>query len=431
LTGALVVFLVTYGLIAARRLELLRVSRPAAVWAGAAVCVLTGILTPQQAYASINGDTLVLLVGMMVLAAHLDHAGFFEWGLAQALRVGSTPSRFLTVLVFSAGILSALLVNDAVAFLMAPLLVPAVRRLHLHPAAYLMALMTSANLGSVMTFLGSPTMMIVGSLSGLGFRHYALAMAPLGLFMLFLNRMLLPLFYPMTAKQTASAAQQARWLDAPFDDADELPSNMLHTWTPHLRPTLLTQCGISLGLAFVGFFLGWNVAWTALAAAAALLLVAGWAPRTAFKQVDWQLLLYVAGLFVVVGAVREAGASEVMRDVLEPWLGQQSQRQGWAFTALTVVGTNLFGNIPFVLVASDWLPDLVPGPRGWLLLAMASSFAGNLFVSSSMVNILVRDRAHGAGHVGFAQHMRYGIVITVLGAVIGTGWILTLGRLVE
>ena len=131
MTGALIIFLLTYIFIGGRRLGILKISRPAAAWAGASACVLLGVITPDQAYASIDGDTLVLLVGMMVLAAHLDHAGFFEWGVAQALRLAPTPGRFLTILVFSAGILSALLVNDAVCYLMAPLLVPIIRRLRL------------------------------------------------------------------------------------------------------------------------------------------------------------------------------------------------------------------------------------------------------------------------------------------------------------
>jgi Na+/H+ antiporter NhaD/arsenite permease-like protein len=426
MTGALVIFLITYGIIAARRLGLLRLSRPAAVWAGAGVCVLTGLLTPAQAYASIDGDTLVLLVAMMVFAAHLDHAGFFEWGAALALRVASTPSRFLTALVFSSGILSALLVNDAVVFLMAPLLVPIVRRLGLSPPLFLMALMTSANLGSVMTFVGSPQMMIVGSLSDMGFSRWFLAMAPLGIFMLFLNRILLPLFYPMTLAPTTSALNQAEWLDSPFDDADELPTGFRHTWAARIRPPLLLRCGIGLLLAYASFFAGLNVAWSALAAAALLLLVAGWAPRAAFKQVDWQLLLFVSGLFVVVGAVRTAGASHAMLDALHPWLGQESHRQAWGFALLTLLGANLVGNLPFVLVASDWLGELLPGHRGWFLLAMASSFAGNLFVTGSMVNVLVRDRARSIGHVGFAQHMRYGVVITLLSTAIGTAWVLLL-----
>jgi Na+/H+ antiporter NhaD/arsenite permease-like protein len=244
--------------------------------------------------------------------------------------------------------------------------------------------------------------------------------------MLFLNRMLLPLFFPMTVARTPSAMNQAEWLDSPFDDADELPSGFRHTWAARIHPPLLVRCGLSLLLAYVGFFTGLNVAWMALAAAALLLLVAGWAPRAAFKEVDWQLLLFVAGLFVVVGAVRTAGASHVMLDVLQPWLGEESHRQAWGFALLTMLGSNLVGNLPFLLVASDWLGDLLPGQRGWFLLAMASSFSGNLFVTSSMVNVLVRDRARSIGHVGFAQHMRYGLVITLLSTAIGTAWVLFL-----
>ena len=127
MAGALVIFAFTYALITARRLGFLAVSRPAAALAGAAACVLFGILTPSEAYASIDGDTLALLLGMMILAAHLDHAGFFEWGASITLRTVRRPEHLLTIVVFSVGILSAFLVNDVVCFLMTPVIVRVIR----------------------------------------------------------------------------------------------------------------------------------------------------------------------------------------------------------------------------------------------------------------------------------------------------------------
>ncbi|MFQ5599916.1 MAG: SLC13 family permease [Candidatus Krumholzibacteriia bacterium] len=428
MVGAIIVFALTYLLVAGRRLGVLRVSRPAAAAAGGAACVLTGVLTPEQAYASIDGDTIVLLISMMILAAHLDHAGFFEWGAAVALRATRSPQRLLTVVVFSAGILSAFLVNDAVCFLMTPIVVRLVRRLRLGGTLFLMALATSANIGSVMTIIGNPQLMIIGSLSDLQFRGYCLAMAPLGLVCLAVTRLLLPRFYPLRPRVSKEARRRAEWLATPFDDADELPADFRRTMAHDLRPALLVKCAISLTLALVGFFAGLNVAWTALAAAGLLLVAAGWEPRAAFRHVDWQLLLFVTGLFVVVGGLRSRGASEHMFRLLEPWFGGEASHQAWVLSSLTFLGCNLFSNIPFVLVASEWMQQLVDPRLGWMILGMASTFAGNLMVISSVANVLVRDRGRAVAEIRFADHLRYGGVITLLTTILGTFWVLGVVR---
>jgi len=424
--GALLIFALTYALIAARRVGVLRLARPAAAIAGAAACVLAGILSPGEAYARIDGDTLVLLLAMTLLGAHLDQAGFFEWGAALALRFARTPQRLLTMLVFSTGILSAFLVNDAVCFFVAPVLVALIRRMHLGTTLFLMGLATSANMGSVMTIIGNPQVMIVGSLSQIPFHEYFFIMAPLGLACLALNRLLLPRFYPLERRAAAAWLRQADSLEAPFDDADELPLGLRRTMAVKLQKGLLVRASVCWMLAFIGFFAGLNVAWCALGASALLLLIGGSDPRAALRQVDWELLLFVAGLFVVVGALRHGGASSAMLEALRPWLGETPLGQSWALALLTLAGCTIFGNIPFVLVASEWMPEWSDPRLGWLILAMASTFAGNLLLVSSMANGLVRDASAEIGRLRFRDHLRYGVVITILTTLLGTLWLLAI-----
>lgn len=426
MAGALVIFAITYALVAARRLGFLAVSRPAASAGGAVACVLFGILTPDDAYASIDGDTIVLLLGMMVLAAHLDHAGFFEWGASLALRAVRKPQHLLTFVVFSVGVLSAFLLNDTVCFLITPVIVRIIRRAQLGGVLFLMAVATSANIGSVMTIVGNPLTVIIGSLSPLTFNEYFAVMAPLGLICLTLNRLLLPRFFPLRRVASVTSTRQAQWLDAPFDDADELPGAFRRTLDVRLRRGLLLKCGVSLVAALIGFFMGFNVAWTALGAAALLLLLAGWQPRQALKRVDWQLLVFVVGLFIVVGALRHAGASAAMFEALAPWLGASAAEQAWRLTLLSAVGIHVVGNVPWVLVAAEWMPQWLD-PRGaWLVLAMSATFAGNLLITSSLANVLVRDAGRDVARLGFAEHARYGIAITFATLVVGMLWLLWL-----
>jgi Na+/H+ antiporter NhaD/arsenite permease-like protein len=422
--AAIVIFALTYLAIAGRRLGVLPVGRPAAGLFGAVACVVFRVLTPAQAYAAIDGDTIVLLLAMMILAAHLDEAGFFSWSAAVALRYARTPQRLLSFVVFGAGITSALLVNDSVCLMMTPLVVQLIRRGRLGPTLFLMALATSANIGSVMSQVGNPQNMLVASMSQIPFGRFFLVMAPLGIFCLVVNRLLLPLFYPLRPAATRSALRQAEWLESPFDDADELPSDFRHTIVPKIKRDLLLKCAACLFLVAIGFFAGFNIAWTAMTGAALLLLVAGWEPRAAFQRVDWPLLLFFAGLFIVVGGLRQAGVVERLFESLQPLLGMDATRQTWMFSLWTVVGSNLFSNVPYVLVAGEWVPSLAHAETGWLVLAMASTFAGNLTLIGSVANVLVVEGGRDAVHIGFRTYLRYGLVITLITTAIGTAWLL-------
>jgi Na+/H+ antiporter NhaD/arsenite permease-like protein len=106
---ATVIFAITYVLISGRQLKILPLNRPAAALLGAVLMVSTGVLTPERAYRAVNYDTLVLLLGMVLISAYLYLAHFFEWAADVVLKFSHTPQRLLLYLTLTSGILSALL----------------------------------------------------------------------------------------------------------------------------------------------------------------------------------------------------------------------------------------------------------------------------------------------------------------------------------
>ena len=177
---AVVIFCVTYLLISGRQLKILPLNRPAAALLGTVLMVAFGVLTPEQAYRAVDYDTLVLLLGMMLISAYLFLAGFFDWAADWILRRARTPQALLLHLIFTSGILSALLVNDIVCLMLTPLVVAVMVRGKLPLAPYLLALAMSANLGSVATLVGNPQNMIIGHLSRIPFLRFSASLAPGG-----------------------------------------------------------------------------------------------------------------------------------------------------------------------------------------------------------------------------------------------------------
>jgi Na+/H+ antiporter NhaD/arsenite permease-like protein len=143
--------------------------------------VLSGVLPWNDAVLAVDAHTLVLLFGMMIVAAYLRLSGFFGLVALWTIRRATTPRTLLAAIIAAAGVLSALFVNDVVCLVLAPLVVGVTRRLALPPIPYLVALATAANVGSVATLTGNPQNMLVGSFSNLSYRGFLLREGPIAL----------------------------------------------------------------------------------------------------------------------------------------------------------------------------------------------------------------------------------------------------------
>src|SRR5262249_18536982 len=148
---------------------------------GTVLMVACGVVTPEQAYRAVDYDTLVLLLGMMLISAHLFIAGFFDWAADWVLRRAKTPQALLLYLMVTSGTLSALLVNDTVCLMLTPLVVAVMVRGRLPLPPYLLALAMSANVGSVATLVGNPQNMIVGHISRIPFLRFSASMLPVAI----------------------------------------------------------------------------------------------------------------------------------------------------------------------------------------------------------------------------------------------------------
>jgi Na+/H+ antiporter NhaD/arsenite permease-like protein len=178
---AFAVFAAAYLGLSLGRLPPFRLDRTGVAIVGGAAMVVLGVLSWNEAVAAVDAHTLVLLFGMMIVAAYLRLSGFFGLVTTWTIRRARTPVGVLAAVIAAAGVLSALFVNDVVCLVMAPLVVDVVRRLRLPPAPFLIALATAANVGSVATLTGNPQNMLVGGFSGIGYRAFLLRQGPVAI----------------------------------------------------------------------------------------------------------------------------------------------------------------------------------------------------------------------------------------------------------
>ena len=396
----IVIFALTYLVISAKRSSWLTLDRPAAALLGAVACVASGVLSPRAALEAVDGSTLLLLFGMMGMGAFLALDGSFDQ-LEQRLSAGvRTPARLLGWVLWGAGLASALITNDAVCVLGAPLVVRLIQRHRLPPLPFLLALATGANTGSVATLVGNPQNMLCGVLGGLSYREHLVLMLPVALAGLGLNHLILHARF----RRSLAAARLA-------------PAEPSEPWPPGSGLTLL-----AIGGSVVVYLLGANLAWTAAGGFGLLLLVRRSDPRAVWPRIDWALLVFFAALFVVVRGFSESGAPDALfaRFPLHAGGGLLGLLR---LAGIFLVGSNLVSNVPFILVVRDQMAVL-PDPRlGWELLAMAATFAGNLTLLGSVANIIVAEAARDVGGIGFWDYLKIGLPVALSTTLLGVAWL--------
>jgi Na+/H+ antiporter NhaD/arsenite permease-like protein len=402
-TGALAVFCLTYLVIATRQLAHLNLDRPAGALIGAVAMVVVGGMPLAAAQHAIDLRVITLLVGVLIIAAYLEEARFFRICAWHVLMRARSAKQLLWGLTYVSGALSALLVNDTVCLVLTPLVVTVAIEARLPALPYLLALASATNIGGVVTFTGNPQNMIVGEAAA-GLPSYAQYLAVS--------------LVPGILCLTANAAVLT------FLFRKELPAGPLgerDAPRPGFDPVLAAK-GVGALVLFAALCLaGVSLSGASITAAALLILTARIPSKRALDHVDWPLLLFFAGLFVVVEGLARTGALQDLFDHAAPVIARGDAVGDAAFVGVTILGSNIVSNVPLVLVAREWIPAMPDPAWHWILLAWASTLAGNLTIFGSVANVIVLETAGPRGEIGFFRFLRYGAVLTIASCIVGFG----------
>ena len=290
--------------------------------------------------------------------------------------------------------------------MLTPLVVTVMVRGKLPLPPYLLALAMSANLGSVATLVGNPQNMIIGHLSGIQFLRFSASLLPVALVGLAIQYAVLAFGFRKTLAQATIHRPETK--PRPLDRR------------------LLTMTFIVLGLVFAGFVAGLNLAWTALAGGALVMVLARRDTHEVLKLVDWHLLVFFAALFVVVEGLNGTGLPDQIYGKVRGVFGTTADSQAWNLAWFSALGSNVFSNVPFVLVAGKWINNFTQPELMWKVMALATTLAGNFTILGSVANVIVVESARNHAEVGFWDYARFGIPVTILTTIVGLGILLLL-----
>ncbi|HEY3559369.1 MAG TPA: ArsB/NhaD family transporter [Kribbella sp.] len=408
---AVAVFVVAYVLIATEWTHKLL-----ATLGGAGVLLALGVTDSDHAFYSpdtgIDWDVVFLLFGMMVIVGVLRRTGVFEYvAIWAAKRAKGSPLRVMILLTLITATASAFLDNVTTVLLIAPVTLLVCDRLGIDPVPFLIAEVMASNIGGAATLIGDPPNIIIASRSGLTFNDFLIHLTPLVALELLVFTLVLPRLFKGSFAVDPDRVDDVLRLNEKEAIQDR---------------GLLIKCGGVLLLVFTGF-VGHAVfhvepSVVALLGAGVLVLISKVPTRDYMSAVEWQTLLFFAGLFVMVGALVKTGVIEH----LAGWVGSVTGGHTvFAVMLVLIVSAVLSGvidNIPYVATMSPVVLDLTHGIADpaqahalWWALAIGADFGGNATAIGASANVVVIGLALRAGHpISFWTFTRKGVVMTAI-----------------
>lgn len=396
-TLASLIFGITYLGIIFTRFPKVNIDRTSAAFTGAVAMVLFGVISFEQAVASVDFNTVVLLMGMMIMVAMLQLDGFFDVIAHYTRKFARTRRQLLAVSMLATGISSAFLVNDAAVLIFTPLLILLCRVSRLNPMPYLVGEIFAANIGSCLTITGNPQNMLIGIHSDIGFGRFMLFMIPV----VVLTGLLA--FYMIQ-----------RHFRSDFADRTALSFGSQATQAPQrVRYSLYIFLLVILGF-FFGKLIHVSIPMIAITGAALMLLLGRARPSRVIKEVDWLLLLFFSALFIVVHAAEQAG---VFGWILEHASVTPDAKGLGALLGVNLVMSQVVSNVPFTVLMLPLMKAL-NSEMLWFALAGASTLAGNATLIGAVANLIVAESARKQGiRILFWPFMKIGVGVAV-GSVI-------------
>lgn len=412
---ALAIFIITYVLISIRRFRWFNVERPMVALLGAGLMILFGVVGPEEALQAIDLNTLALLLGMMILVACLEVCGFFTWVSLLIISRSRNQFQFLVLVMIATAVLSAIILNDTVVLIFTPIVIKTCRLIKADPIPYMVALAVSANIGSVATPVGNPQNAYIATESGISFLDFSTAMVPVAVVSMVVA---IALIWLVFRKQLCDdGAKRSRSIDA------RMTPSMIDF--KGMDRAIWVVMGV-LAAVIVGFLvspsLGVPLAIVAFVGGSiALFLVPLFNRRTNAKSilrgVDWTLLLFFVGLFIVLKGVATSGLLQEMEDFF------QSVSNGGLSTipglsVFSAVLSNLISNVPAVILLAPFVEQLGQTSL-WLALAASSTLAGNATILGAAANVIVAESGEKLGvELSFWKFVKAGLPITIATLII-------------
>jgi Na+/H+ antiporter NhaD/arsenite permease-like protein len=409
---AVAVFVGVYVLIATDR-----VNRTVAALAGASIMLLLRVVDAEEAFhvpeTGVDWEVIFLLLGMMLIVSVLRRTGLFEYlAIWSAKRARGRPYRIMVILCVVTAFASALLDNVTVVLMVAPVTVLIAERLGITPVPFLISEVLASNIGGTATLVGDPPNIIIGSRAGISYVEFLTNLGPISL-------LILVLF--ILAARTLFGRHLIVHTDR-VSSVMQLEEREAITDPGLLARSLFVVIAVTVALLLQGV-LHYDPSVVALLGAGLLVAVSGRDVGELIRDVEWETLVFFAGLFIMVGALVEVGALESVTDLLSDLTGDSTLTAALLILSLSAILSAIVDNIPFVAamvpVVGGLSSGLGAGHVLWWALALGADLGGNATIIGASANVVVVGIAARAGYpIRFMEFLKYGVTVAALSVAV-------------
>jgi Na+/H+ antiporter NhaD/arsenite permease-like protein len=412
---AITVFVLAYAFIISERFDKTKV----ALLGAAAMVLMPAMDSPDVFYSQDNGidwDVIFLMLGMMMIVSILRQTGVFEYTAIWAVkRANGSTLRIMMLLMVVMALASAILPNVVSVLLIAPVTLLVCDALDVNPVPLLMAEVFASNVGGAATLVGDPPNIIIGARKALSFNSFLVNMAPIVIVVMLVLLAVSPVLF-----RGVSTASPEKVADV-----------MLLNERDAIRDRkLLIRCGVVMALVLTGFILAPDVhvapSLVALLGAGALIMTSKLEQSEYMSNVEWDTLLFMVGLFIMVGGLFKTGAIKVLGELAADFTGGNVLVTTMLILVISTVASGFIDNVPYVATMTPivgHLASTITGPHHhhvlWWSLALGGDLGGNLTAVGSSANIVMLGIAMRSGHpISFGEFARKGIVVTAISTVL-------------
>jgi Na+/H+ antiporter NhaD/arsenite permease-like protein len=408
---ALVIFVIVYVLIVGR----IRFKIPiwAAMLIGASLMMGFQIIDVNSAIKAIQLDVIMFLFGMFSIVSALDRSGVLRYISVKMLSKAKTPNSLLMMFVVGMGLLSAFLVNDIIALMGVPLVIYISKQVNVKPTVFLIALAFGVTVGSAMTPIGNPQNLLIALQSGitLPIVSFLKFLAIPTLINLFLTYYILKIYFKKDLLQSSYSQGTITLQDSLIEN-----------------PRLAKISIIILMITIAGFFVSEmlqflhiadiHISIIAMAGAAVLYAISG-ERREIMKSVDYSVLVFFAAMFVVTSALWSSGAISLFMKYLPVPNPSDIFQSSAVISAYSITFGQILSNVPFVALYNYIMIDSgfsATHVAQWMMLAAASTIAGNLTIlgAASSIIIIQATESKGIKAFTFLEFLKIGSVVTAV-----------------
>ncbi len=347
------------------------------------VGIFAGFYSEEQAIEAIDYHTIGLLLGMMILVVLLQPTGFFEYVATWIGRYSrGNPIVLLILLGTVTTVMSMFLDNVTTVVLMAPVTILISEIMGVSPVPLLMALAILSNTGGAGTLIGDPPNILIGSAAKLSFNDFLINALPVVIVAWLAVLGVLLVLFRKELRQWPAKADVVLKLD---------PSKALDD--PATARKVLIVLGVAILLFFLGELLQVSPSFIALAAAAAALLWVRPDTHEVFGRVEWNVLIFFAALFVMVGGLEASGALDKVAEFLTSFSNINPILLGVIFIWVVAILSAIVDNVPVTIALIPVIQQL--GAAGvnitplWWALVFGAGFGGNGTIIGSSATIVV------------------------------------------